>query len=253
MLLLGPAVGLLTNVLLFLPFSLFIGRVPFTGHAGKTGKIASSSFLELVSVFLESRSDPRIATMIVLAGASSFFVGNAFQAQMPEYAELLGADDTGARYSILLAANAAGAILGTVMLEGATWLRPSARTAIVCAGLWGTAMALFAVTNNYVAAVTLLVAAGIFSIAFTSMAQTLVQVLAPPRIRGTVVGLFNTAMLGLRAGSGITVGVLGGFIGVRQSLELSSAIVVVVSLVLLARSARDQEPERVTLEPSDAG
>ncbi len=253
MLLLGPAVGLLTNVLLFLPFSLFIGRIPFTGHAGKTGKIASSSFLEPVSVFLESRSDPRIATMIVLAGASSFFVGNAFQAQMPEYAELLGADDTGARYSILLAANAAGAILGTVMLEGATWMRPSARTAMVCAALWGTAMALFAVTSNYVAAVTLLVAAGIFSIAFTSMAQTLVQVLAPARIRGTVVGLFNTAMLGLRAGSGITVGVLGGFIGVRQSLELSSAIVVVVSLILLARSSRDQEPERVTLEPSDAG
>ena len=42
--------------------------------------------------------------MIVLAGASSFFVGNAFQAQMPEYAQLLGADDTGARYSILLVA-----------------------------------------------------------------------------------------------------------------------------------------------------
>jgi MFS family permease len=251
MLLLGPAGGLLTNVLLFLPFSLFIRHVPFTGHADGTGKTVSSGFLELVGTFVRTRSDPRIATMIILAGASSFFVGNAFQAQMPEYAQLLGADDTGARYSILLAANAAGAVIGTLMLEGATWMRPSARTAIVCSALWGVAMALFAATDNYTAAVALLVAAGIFSIAFTSMAQTLVQVLAPPQIRGTVVGLFNTAMLGLRAGSGITVGVLGGFIGVRQSLELSSAMVVAVSVVLLARSASDDKPEGVTLEPNN--
>ena len=250
MLWLGPSGGLLTNVLLFLPFSIFIRRVPYTGHADGTARTASSSFIELVGAFVRSRSDPRIATMIVLAGVSSFFVGNAFQAQMPEYAEMLGADDTGVRYSILLAANAAGAILGTLMLEGATWMRPSARTAIVCAGLWGTAMALFALTNSYMVAVALLVAAGIFSIAFTSMAQTLVQVLAPAQIRGTVVGLFNTAMLGLRAGSGITVGVLGTFIGVRQSLELSCAMVVAVSVVLLARSGRYDEPENVTLEPT---
>jgi uncharacterized membrane protein len=61
--------------------------------------------------------------------------------------------------------------------------------------------------------------------------------LAPPAIRGTVVGLFNTAMLGLRAGSGITVGILGAFIGVRLSLEISSLMVLLVAVVLLARSA----------------
>jgi hypothetical protein len=37
---------------------------------------------------------------------------------------------------------------------------------------------------------------------------------------------------------------------VRQSLELSSAMVIVVSLVLLARSARDRQQESVTLEPN---
>ena len=41
--------------------------------------------------------EPRILTMIALAGATSFFVGNAFQAQMPEYANYLGADETGTR------------------------------------------------------------------------------------------------------------------------------------------------------------
>ena len=177
-------------------------------------------------------------TMIVLAGASSFFVGNAFQAQMPEYAHLLGADETGARYSILLAANAAGAIVGVVLLEGANILKPSVRTAIVFAGLWGVAMGLFPMAQNYPAAVALLVLGGVFSITFTSMAQTLVQILAPARLRGTIVGLFNTAMLGLRAGSGVTVGVLGTFIGVRLSLELSSLMVVLTAFALFAHDAR---------------
>jgi MFS family permease len=240
MLLLGPAWGLLTNVLIFVPFSIFVGRTPYTGHADGARTGGPSGLAELLRHFTTTRSDPRITTMIVLAGASSLFVGNAFQAQMPEYAHLLGADDTGARYSILLAANAAGAILGVLLLEGSHFVRPNARTAIVCAGLWGVAMALFSIAENYTLAVALLVLAGVFSITFTSMAQTLVQMLAPAAVRGAAVGLFNTAMLGLRAGSGVTVGVLGTFIGVRSSLELSSVMVVAVAIALLARDARGE-------------
>jgi hypothetical protein len=70
------------------------------------------------------------------------------------------------------------------------------------------------------------------------MAQALVQLLAPPRLRGRVVGLFNTSMLGLRAGSGVTVGVLGAVIGVELSLALSAAAVVVVALGLLVADLR---------------
>ena len=85
---------------------------------------------------------------------------------------------------------------------------------------------------------TLLVLAGIFNVAFTSMAQTIVQLLAPPHLRGGMVGLFNTSMLGLRAGSGLTIGVLGALIGVQWSLTVSSAAVVLVAFALLAFEAR---------------
>jgi MFS family permease len=254
MLLLGPAWGLLTNVLVYLPFSIFVARVPYTGHAklGRRPVARALGVVEALNAFARARTEPQIVTMIVLAGASSFFVGNAFQAQMPEYAQFLGADDTGARYSILLAANAAGAILGVLLLEGANVLRPTVRTTIVCAGLWGATMALFPMTGNYPVAVALLVISGVFSITFTSMAQTLVQLLAPPAMRGTIVGLFNTAMLGLRAGSGITVGVLGTFIGVRRSLELSSLMVVLIAIALFARNARAEiQPATVAVIPQE--
>jgi sugar phosphate permease len=92
--------------------------------------------------------------------------------------------------------------------------------------------------QNYPLAVALLVLAGVFNITFTSMAQTLVQMLAPARVRGTMVGLFNTAMLGLRAGSGVTVGVVGAFIDVRRSLELSALAVVLIAIALLIYDTR---------------
>jgi hypothetical protein len=70
------------------------------------------------------------------------------------------------------------------------------------------------------------------------MAQTLVQLLAPPALRGRIVGLFNTAMLGLRAGSGVTVGLVGALITVQWSLALSAGAVVVTAAALLAWEAR---------------
>ena len=177
-------------------------------------------------------------TMVVVAGATSLLVGNAFQAQMPEYAHHLGSDEGGVWYSLLLAANAVGAVIGAVLLESVTVIRPSARTALVCGAIWGVLMALFPAAQGYVTAVTLLVLAGIVNIAFTSMAQTLIQLLAPSHLRGSMVGLFNTSILGLRAGSGVTVGVLGAVIGIEWSLALSSAAVVLISLGLLLVDVR---------------
>ena len=236
MLLLGPAWGLLTNVVIYLPFSLFLWRIPYTGHlrdAGHARAMPRPRLRDMLRVLGEVRGDRRITMMILLGGITSFFVGNAFQAQMPEFAHHLGTDEAGGWYSLLLAANAAGAVLGTVLLESTNLLRPSPRAAIACAGIWALAIGLFPAAPGYTSALALLVVAGIFNLAFSSMAQTLVQLLAPARVRGRVVGLFNTAALGLRAGSGLTVGVLGALIGVQRSLMLSSAVVVASSLVLL--------------------
>jgi MFS family permease len=241
MLALGPAWGILVNVLLYVPFTIFLLTVAYTGHGRRVGEPPRVRFGlgETWQLFRELR-DRRLVTMILLGGATSFLVGNAFQAQMPAYAHDLGADETGAWYSLLLAANAAGAIVATVALETFGVLRPTARAAILFAMGWALTIGLFPVATRYPVAVTLLVLAGMFNLAFTSMAQTLVQTLAPPPIRGRVIGLFNTAVLGLRAGSGVTVGVLGALTNVHASLELSAAVLVVVTLALLVRESRAQ-------------
>jgi MFS family permease len=238
---LGPGPALLANVLLYVPLSLFLLRFPYTGHRSAGGAprpTARFSLGETRAVLSEVRSEPRIIRMIALAGATSFFVGSAFQAQMPEFAHHHGSEDADVWYSVLFGANAAGAVIGALLLESVAALQGGARGAILCAAIWGAVMAIFPLVHGYGAAVALLVLAGIFNIAFTSMAQALVQILAPPRLRGRVVGLFNTSMLGLRAGSGVTVGVAGAVIGVEWSLALSAAAVVLVALGLLVADLR---------------
>jgi MFS family permease len=252
--LLGPAVGgglmvvlgagpaLLVNVLLYVPLVLYLFRMPFTGHLSEVRASRQTPRFSLADtgrVLSEVRSEPRIIRMIVLAGATSLFVGTAFQAQMPEFAHHHGSEEADVWYSVLFGANAAGAVLGALLLESVPVLQGGARAAIVCAGIWGAVMASFPFVHNYAAAVALLVLGGIFNIAFTSMAQALVQVLAPPGLRGRVVGLFNTSMLGLRAGSGVTIGVLGAVIGVEWSLALSAVAVVVVAVGLLLGELRN--------------
>ena len=241
MLVVGPGPSLLVNVLLYLPLTLYLFVMPYTGHrddGGARRPMPRFSLGDTVRVLSETRSEPRIIRMIVLAGATSLFVGTAFQAQMPEFAHHHGSEEADVWYSVLFGANAAGAVIGALLLEGVPALQGGAAAAIVCAGIWGAVMALFPFVHNYAAAVALLVLGGIFNIAFTSMAQALVQVLAPAGSRGRVVGLFNTSMMGLRAGSGFTVGVLGALIGVEWSLALSCLAVVAVSLGLLLSELR---------------
>jgi MFS family permease len=175
--------------------------------------------------------------MTLLAGLTSFMIGNAYHAQMPGFAGDLGHGDPGVSYSVLLAADAAGALLAGVALEAWGRLRPTPRTAILLAILWTLSLLCFAATNIYGLAIVLLFAAGFFELSYNTMAQALVQLNAPTDIRGRVVGLFNMAGLGMRAFSGITVGLFGAAIGIHWSLGLSAAVLLVLLLILHRRPA----------------
>ena len=115
---------------------------------------------------------------------------------MPGFAIDLGHGDPGVAYSVLLAADAAGALLAGIALEAWGRLRATPRTAIVLAILWALSLLAFASVGVYSLAIALLFAAGFFELSFNTMTQTLVQLNAPAEIRGRVVGLFNMAGFG---------------------------------------------------------
>jgi hypothetical protein len=61
-----------------------------------------------------------------------------------------------------------------------------------------------------------------------------VQIHAPASMRGRVIGLFNMASLGLRAFSGVSVGLIGSLIGVHWSLGLSAMVMLAIACAMLA-------------------
>jgi MFS family permease len=237
MLMFGGPAGLFINVFMYLPAIVYLMIMPYTGHgrdqagSAKPGRVSIASAFQLLR---ETASNRTILSMILLGGATSLLVGNAFQAQMPEFAHDFGHDKQDWSYSMLLGANAAGAAVGGLLLEGTGWLKANARNAAICSILWCVAIVGFAASSVFIVAITLLFFAGFLNLAFLSMAQTLVQLQAPANLRGRLIGLFNTSNNGLRAFSGVTVGVVGGLIGIHWSLAISAMVLLTVTVALFA-------------------
>ena len=237
---LGPAHGIMLNTLFYLPLVLWLVNAPY-GPKFRSGASAPRRAVrglnDILSTIRDIRGNSTIVSMVLLAGAASFFVGNAYSSQMPGFAADLHYGDPGVAYSLLLAADAAGGLLGGLILEGGGLLPPRPRTAIVLALLWSAALTVFALAGVYWLAVAFLCLAGFLELSFNAMAQSLVQLNAPLDQRGRVIGLFNMASLGLRAFSGLSVGLIGSLIGIHWSLALSAlgAMAVAATLLFLAK------------------
>jgi MFS family permease len=223
---LGPAVGIFVNALIYLPLFVWLIYAPYGAAAvgWRPPSAAVRGFADLWSTMQVVARDRVLLSMTALIGASSFFVGNAYQAQMPAFARDLGHGRVDFSYSMLLAADAGGGLVGGLLLESRALLAPRVRTAFVLAMIWCCALVGFARSNVYALALCLLFVAGFVELAFNSMAQALVQMNAPGEIRGRVIGVFSMSAMGMRTFSGISVGVLGASVGIHNSLALSAAV-----------------------------
>jgi MFS family permease len=235
----GPTRGLFLNTAFYLPLLLWLLRAPYGRHyRGDTEgpRVAVRGFADIMQTIREVRAVPTIAVMVLLAGAASFFVGNSYQAQMPGFAQSLGHGDPGFAYTSLLGADAAGALLGGIVLETHGRLfGMSPRVAVRLAWCWAAALFAFAFAKGYAFALPLLFLAGFFELSFSSLSQTLVQMYAPEALRGRVLGLFSMASSGLRSFSGITVGLVGSATNIHTSLAASAAAFIAVSTALYLR------------------
>lgn len=236
MLTMGPSHGIVLNTLFYFPMLLWLFWAPTSNRGTSPRRLAVRGLSDIVETIRAIGTRRVLTSMTLLAGITSFMVGNAYNAQMPGFADDLGHGDPGVSYSVLLAADAAGALLAGIVLEAWGRLKTTPRTAIVLAILWCVSLLAFATVGIYALAIALLFAAGFFELAFNSMAQALVQLNAPVDIRGRVVGLFNMAALGMRAFSGITVGVFGTAVGIHWSLGLSAAALMIFLFIMHRRA-----------------
>lgn len=241
MLWVSPAHGILINALIYLPMLLSVGRLGLAAK-GRAHAPALRGLAEAVATLRAVRGERIILAMMVFAGSASLLVGNAYQALMPGYALELGHGNPGFAYWALAAADAAGALIGAIILESRGMLPPRVSSALILGMLWCCALITFALTRSYPVSLAALFCAGFLELAFSAMAQALVQLSAPVALRGPVIGAYAMVSMGLRFVSGFTVGIMGGIIGIHQSLAGAAAVLLVVIASLWRWQARRPAP-----------
>jgi hypothetical protein len=232
----GSAYGILANALIYVQFFAWLIKAPYGSRSvdAQAGPRGVNGFADIWATMKVVAASPVLSSMTVVIGAAAFFVGNAYQAQMPGFAVDLGHAHADFSYGVLLAADAAGGLAAGVILESRGILPPRVRSAFVLAMIWCCALIGFAQSNTYAVAITLLFFAGFVELSFNSMAQSLVQLNAPGDMRGRVIGVFSMSAMGLRTFSGLSVGLLGALIGIHNSLSCSAAALLLLYIALFA-------------------
>lgn len=262
---LSPATGLFINILIYVPLTWWLWKAPYgpkfreVDPANPPRPLPSRTFSDFAATLRKISGNPIIVSMTVLAGLASFFVGVAIQPLMPAFSAHLGAEaaksaaaiaassdghghaallGASTRYSLLMSANAAGAVAAGLILEFRGLLPPAPRTAIVLTILWALSLMGFAATSNFTIAVLFLFSAGFLQLAYQAMAQSLVQMHAPPELRGRVIGLYQTAALGMMTFSGVTVGFGASVLGVHWALIASTILLLATAGTIVPRILR---------------
>ena len=258
---LDPATGLFINILIYVPLTWWLWKAPYgpkfrEEDPGVYRKpIPSRTFSDYAATIRKIAGNNIIVSMTVLAGLASFFIGVAIQPLMPAFSAHLGAEAARAaaaaaisgdghahgaqmlgastRYSMLMSANAAGAVAAGLILEFRGLLPAEPRTAIILTALWALTLIGFAATSNFLVAVTFLFAAGFLQLTYQAMTQTLVQLNAPPELRGRVIGLYQTSALGMMTFSGFTVGFGASVLGVHWALITSAAMLLALTAIIV--------------------
>ena len=232
----GGAYGIFINALIYAPLFVWLITAPYGSRdSGVRARPQTlNGFADVWSTMRVVATNPVLFSMTVMIGASAFFVGNAYQAQLPGFALDLGQGRGGFTYGALIAADAVGGLVAGVVLEGRGLLPPRAHTAFIMAMIWCLALIGFARSSSYVLSLGLLFIAGFVELSFNAMAQTLVQLNAPNELRGRVIGVFSMFAMGLRTFSGLSVGLLGSVIGIHNSLSYSAAALFLLYAAIFA-------------------
>lgn len=223
----GPTWGIFINIVFYLPLTIFLFRTPFTGHIRSGGvRTARTTLMQSLKVLVEVRHNRSIIGMLLLAALASITIGAVLQTSMPVFGGLLTGPggDGDFTYGVLLFAMGAGGVLGGFLLEAIGWVRPTPAAAAVAAAGLGASAIVFASTSHLWLAVIMLLLAGVCKITAESTEMAIIQLEAPPEIRGRVIGSYATFGPGMQTFSGVTVGVLGTIATIPQAVMIGGTV-----------------------------
>lgn len=190
-------------------------------------------------------------TLLMMAIIGTFTY--EFQVTLPLIAQHTFAAGAGA-YAALMSAFGVGSMLGGLFSAGRH--RVAARHLLGFVLLFGISILFASVMPSLLLAIVAMFVVGFFSINVLSLANTTVQLQSAPEMRGRVMALWSTAMIGSTFFGGPAVGWVGEFLGPRWGLALSGIAAIIAAAAAaryLLRSDEAREvPESVARESDEA-
>jgi MFS family permease len=182
---------------------------------------------QLKEGFRYVRNTPLLRNLLVMVAIMGTLTYE-FQINLPLIAKYTfkgGADS----YALLNSAMGIGAVLGG--LATASRKKTTARYIIRTAFAFGTAIILVALSPSFHIALFAMIIVGAFSIIFTSLGDTLMQLESDPNMRSRVGALWSVAFLGSTPIGGPTIGWIGEYAGPRWSLTVSGLAAIIAGLL----------------------
>lgn len=222
----GPGWGFFVNGLTFVPLLVFL--TVFVRLAPKA-KLAPQPVLESLREGLTFvRARPRIGALIGVEMLPVIFLGHTFSSLLVLFAtDRLQAGTLG--YAYLLVASGIGALGAAIYLAYGRERRDPAPIIVGAAAAEMLAILVFALTTSYGLALVLMIAIGAATVLTQSFNTTTLQLSAPDRIRGRVMGAYSFGTQGLRVVNGPLLGLLATALGAPIAVA-GSAVGVLVGL-----------------------
>lgn len=148
-------------------------------------------------------------------------------------------------FGLLQSARGLGAVIGSFLFITAGQRPYQGKILLVSALLYGAGFALFGVAPSFTLALLLLVFVGAVDTIWASARSTILQWVAPDRLRGRVMGIFQLSNQGLNPLGQVETGLLVPIVGARAATVIGGLI---VSAVTIATSLKLSELPRFNLD-----
>jgi len=162
------------------------------------------------------RTQPRILAVLALTLVLSTFAFN-FNVTLPVLAKIT-LHGSGAVYGFLSAVFGAGALVGALI--AASRGKASARVLLIGGALFSGAELILAPATNVLVAGLMLFLVGVGFTAWSANSQATLQLAAPDRLRGRIIGLYFYAFMG----TGPSAGLFAGWLCAKGGTELTFAL-----------------------------
>ncbi|HLF71607.1 MAG TPA: MFS transporter [Dehalococcoidia bacterium] len=178
-------------------------------------------------------NEPQLRLQMTLA-LVPMVIGMPYMTLLPVFAkDILHHGPSG--FGLLMSATGVGAVLGTLTLASLSNLRNKGLVLFGAIFAMGLTIVAFALSQNFLLSMAILVVAGACQMVYLTMNQTLLQMIVPDHLRGRVMGIYMLNM-GLMPLGALFAGTTASAIGAPTAAAIMGGSVSLLSLVIFLRA-----------------